>query len=94
MCVCVCHMNTRNRKPFNKIDACMHTLPSPPPPPPPPPHAHRLVVRELFSDDVSTKSNPSDGLHSNQEKDEEEEDGYFSTYSHFSIHEEMLKVRF
>ena len=23
---------------------------------------------------------------------EEEEDGYFSTYSHFAIHEEMLKV--
>ena len=23
---------------------------------------------------------------------EEEEDGYFSTYSHYSIHEEMLKV--
>ena len=22
----------------------------------------------------------------------EEEDGYFSTYSHFAIHEEMLKV--
>ena len=24
--------------------------------------------------------------------EEEEEDGYFSTYSHFSIHDDMLKV--
>ena len=70
--------------------------PSSPPPSPPshPPHVHRLVVRELFSDDVSTKSKPSDGLHSSQEEDEEEEDSYFSSYSHFSTHEEMLKVRF
>ena len=78
----------------------MYTYPSPslglPPlvPPLPPPHAHRLVVRELFSDDDSTKANTSDGLHSNQEEDEEKEDSYFSSYSHYSIHEEMLKVRF
>ena len=29
-----------------------------------------------------------------KEDEEEEEDGYFSSYSHFGIHEEMLKVVF
>ena len=28
-----------------------------------------------------------------EQGEEPEEDGYFSSYSHFGIHEEMLKVR-
>lgn len=55
----------------------------------------RVAVKQLFSDDnAASKPHSSSGFHGNQLRveEEEEEDGYFSTYSHFAIHEEMLKV--
>ena len=30
----------------------------------------------------------------NTEEEEEEENSYFNSYSHYGIHEEMLKVRY
>ena len=51
----------------------------------------RLVVSELIEEKVSQVSQKR--CRKEKEEEVEEEDGYFSTYSHFSIHEEMLKVR-
>lgn len=43
----------------------------------------------LFDDKITDKR--GDSSLENNEKDDE--DGYFATYSHYSIHEEMLKVQ-
>ncbi len=41
---------------------------------------------------ISEGTEPIIKRKSGLEEEGEEEDGYFSTYSHYSIHEEMLKV--
>ena len=54
-------------------------------------------MRRMIGDTDSSPSNLPihNGSNIRPEEEEEEEDGYFSTYSHFSIHLEMLgdKVR-
>lgn len=52
-------------------------------------------MRQMLGDDISepqcrTATTPPD---SDSDGEEMEEDGYFSTYSHFSIHHEMLSDR-
>ena len=44
----------------------------------------RQAVKELFKEDLA--------IPQKRVAISEQEDGYFSTYTHFSIHEEMLKV--
>ena len=47
---------------------------------------YRARVKELLAVDTAVVSMP----HSKPQ--EEEEEGYYSTYTHFGIHEEMLRV--
>ena len=52
-------------------------------------HMCRDKVKELLAVDTAVVTTP----HSTpQHKQEEEEDGYYSSYTHFGIHEEMLRV--
>ena len=49
---------------------------------------YRARVKELLAVDAAVTSAPQ----SKPQPQEEEEEGYYSSYTHFGIHEEMLKV--
>lgn len=60
------------------------------PPPPPPPY--RLLAQGLVLSSESSKPGNPGGLGSVAELREDEDEAYFSSYGHYGIHEEMLKV--
>lgn len=55
--------------------------------------AFRLAMRQMIEDKVSELPATTHPDSDSDGEDQEEEDGYFSTYSHFSIHHEMLSDR-
>lgn len=50
----------------------------------------RLLAQDLV---LNAETNKSGNLGSVAELREDEDEAYFSSYGHYSIHEEMLKVR-